>query len=64
MLPIDRSTGILAATGERIAHKQIRAAYRMARPFFFASLRINRPAASLAPIRQIREHAPLPGSGR
>jgi len=29
-----------------------------------AGLRISRPAASRAPIRQIREHAPLPGSGR
>jgi hypothetical protein len=38
MLPIDRSTGILAATGKRIADKQIRAAYRMARPFFFHQL--------------------------
>jgi hypothetical protein len=29
---------VFAATGERIAHKQIRAAYRTARPFFFHQL--------------------------
>src|SRR5262245_50373452 len=36
MPPINRPTGILAATGERIALKQIRAAHRMARPFLFS----------------------------